>query len=888
MKQQFKSVYLPSHPAERSSQRHLKVAFGSKDADVYQIIRDRSSEEIRRLLGVSDYSDLQQYSTERHLSLNKACILLIREALDSDDRATPSVPQLDDPLIATYRGGDGFLLHDWYPLLEGFSPNFVVAVLDKFAPEAEVVLDPFGGAGTAPLTVAQLGKRGLYCELNPVLQFVTQTKLSALRLEPAKKEQLADTMRDVALTLPFNLGHHEPNAFLSATFDKAFPASRFFDEETMQHVLQLRSFADQLDESWPLLSRIFTVAVLASLVPASLMKRAGDLRYKTEKELKRKEFPIYEGVSKRLERMAADLRHSEPVLGDTVLVSEDVRSLANLPSLSADAVVTSPPYLNGTNYVRNVKLEMWFLRALKQHQDLAFWRFRAVTGGINDVTKAKCDREYPLEALATVARVAEAAYDPRIPMMVGAYFADMKQVFQAMSQHIRPGAMVAVDIGDSRYAGVHVATDRLLGDIGVNLGYQQVESRLLRIRKSRDGEVLSQRLLVFEYMGSDSRPSSVKLNLKDPINRKWTAFKRDLPHQQKPFSKRNWGHPLHSLCSYEGKMKPSLARFLTDTFVPKDGAMADPFAGVGTIPFEACLQGKKAFAMELSPAAYAISKGKLQRPNPEIVQGILASLAAYLDENPPSQVDVEAAGLMNFNKTLDQFYHPTTLKEILSARGYFRQSLNDSREQAYVLACLLHILHGNRPYALSRNSHSITPFAPTGPIEYRPLMEKLIAKVERGLKAEYPAEAVDGEVFFQDSTQWWPFEIDRLDAVITSPPFFDSTRYYLGNWIRLWFCGWEKRDFTSKPLHFLEYRQKRNMRVYEGIFRQARERLKPGGSLVLHLGKSDKSDMAKELSRVSQFWFDVCDIFEESVTHTESHGISDKGRVTGHQFLILN
>ena len=614
------------------------------------------------MLGKLDYAGLRQYATERHLSLNKACILLLEEALRQDEHNDSSNRQFGDPLLATYRGGDGYLFHHWYPLLEGFSPRFVEAVLDKFASGSKVVLDPFGGAGTAPLTVAQLGGESLYCELNPVLQFITQTKLSALRLKPSDRESLASTLRNEALALPFNLGNHEPDAALNMTYNRVFQGSRYFDDETMRQVLQLRSYADKLDQTAPLLCHIFTVAVLASLVPASLMKRAGDLRYKTADELKGKEFPIIEGVSKRLERMATDLEQTGDSLGDAVLVSEDARSLDRLPSLNVQAVVTSPPYLNGTNYVRNVKLELWFLRALRRPQDLSFWRLKAVTGGINDVTKEKCDKEYPNEVLETVNLVSQTAYDSRIPMMVGAYFADMQRVFKAMSPHLKPGATVAIDIGDSRYGGVHVETDRLLCDIAVNLGYRHVESHLLRVRKSRDGGVLSQSLLVFEHHGKPSRAHPAKLQFDATIKSKWDIFKRDLPHQQKPFSKRNWGHPLHSLCSYEGKMKPSLARFLTDTFVPTGGMMMDPFAGVGTIPFEACLQGKTAIAMELSPAAYAITRGKLLRSDPIKVRRILASLATYLDENPPSDAEIESTKLINFNKTLDQFYHPGHIK----------------------------------------------------------------------------------------------------------------------------------------------------------------------------------------------------------------------------------
>jgi tRNA G10 N-methylase Trm11 len=126
-----------------------------------------------------------------------------------------------------------------------------------------------------------------------------------------------------------------------------------------------------------------------------------------------------------------------------------------------------------------------------------------------------------------------------------------------------------------------------------------------------------------------------------------------------------------------------------------------------------------------------------------------------------------------------------------------------------------------------------------------------------------------------------------LDAIITSPPFFDSTRFYLANWIRLWFTGWSDKDFAHKPHSFVEEKQKKDFAVYESIFRQSKERLKKDGVCVLHLGKSVKCDMAEELQKISKRWFKTADLFVENVEHCESHGIKDKGTVTSHQYLVL-
>lgn len=141
---------------------------------------------------------------------------------------------------------------------------------------------------------------------------------------------------------------------------------------------------------------------------------------------------------------------------------------------------------------------------------------------------------------------------------------------------------------------------------------------------------------------------------------------------------------------------------------------------------------------------------------------------------------------------------------MLLARRYFLDNPPADASESLVFACLLHILHGNRPYALSRRSHPITPFAPTGPTGYRALIPRLRDKVERSLATPVPDEFCYGHSLFQDATEWWPAEINELDAVITSPPFFDSTRFYLGNWMRLWFCGWETADFQQRPMAFVD------------------------------------------------------------------------------------
>lgn len=849
------------------------------------------------MIGHPTFASLQQGAEGEQLAINTYCLRLLRQKQRTVREASaqyilPGIGEegsiVFEAIQATFKGGQTEPLHRWYPFLEGYSPRFVEQIIALFQPQATRILDPFSGTGTTPLTVARLGREAFYCELNPLLQFLTDVKLAALTLPESAAHQMAVSLRQQAGLLEQHLAEVARDSELELAYDRTFGDSVFFDEVTYDQVLRARSVIDRLACTEPQVARFLAVAVLASLLPASRLIRRGDVRYKTKDELKKAQAEFLPTVQSQLALMAADLEQLAPVSQRPVLVCENARGLKQLPTLDVDAVITSPPYLNGTNYFRNTKIELWFLRCLRSTEDLTGFRYKAITAGINDVTIAKRNGDVDAFVGELVAKLQESAYDARIPRMVASYFADMNAVFGGIKQHLRDGAIVAVDIGDSLYSNIHVPTDKLLAEILQTQGFTLEREITLRKRMSRNGLPLRQVLLVFRL--STARQLSIhqqQPSLFPTWNVAWGRFKEELPHQRGDFAKRNWGHPLHSLCSYQGKMKPSLASHLINTFVPAGGTLLDPFGGVGTIPFEAALQGVRAWSFDISPAALHIAAAKLGRPDAAACEQLLASLDAFVQSEYVSDEERSAAQAIRFNGPLPDYFEQDTFREVLLARQYFLHHPPATPSESLVIAALLHILHGNRPYALSRRSHPITPFAPTGEYEYRPLMPRLREKVRRSLAVAYPSGFAPGRAVFQDATSWWPQQVDQLDAIITSPPFFDSTRFYLANWMRLWFCGWEASDFRVRPLAFVDERQKSSFDIYEPIFRQGRERLKSSGVMVLHLGKSRKCDMARSLAHVAARWFYVADIFSESVEHCESHGIRDKGAVEEHQYLVL-
>ena len=105
--------------------------------------------------------------------------------------------------------------------------------------------------------------------------------------------------------------------------------------------------------------------------------------------------------------------------------------------------------------------------------------------------------------------------------------------------------------------------------------------------------------------------------------------------------------------------------------------------------------------------------------------------------------------------------------------------------------------------------------------------------------------------------------------------------------MRLWLCGWEPDQFQAADDIFLDVKQKRDFSVYTSFFAMCSRVLKPSGKIILHLGKTDKVDMAAELSKYASEWFIEVYRAGEIVTEIEKHGIKDKGATVEHQFLFL-
>jgi len=305
---------------------------------------------------------------------------------------------------------------------------------------------------------------------------------------------------------------------------------------------------------------------------------------------------------------------------------------------------------------------------------------------------------------------------------------------------------------------------------------------------------------------------------------------------------------LQQLSPYVGRLKSGMVRVLIDLYSNRGDIVLDPFSGSGVVPLEAALSGRCAWANDLSPYAYVLTRGKLEAPNSENIAIQNAKLLVEMVGKKALDVD-----LNTIPEWVREFFHPDTLREALEAFNILQQ-----KKDYFLTACLLGILHHVRPGFLSYPASHLVPYLRKSkypPEEfpdmyaYRDLRSRLLAKVKRAYRRHMLP--VDWEQrkyqVWQRNTMNLPIEDETVDAIISSPPYFGALDYARDNRLRLWFLGckdWKSLDAT------LTAKSKIYLPQMSICLKEMNRVIKPGGYCVLVLGDVEKNGKMRRTAEI--------------------------------------
>lgn len=381
-------------------------------------------------------------------------------------------------------------IHRWYPYIEGFSWQLVTRELDLLKSyEIKNIYDPFGGAGTTLLVASQKNIRPYYSEVNPFMAYVCDTKINSTR------KALDDNK--IILQLKELYDYLSEYRFIKSEIDVYYDGfEKFFRSATLINLLDLLEIIKKFCTNLAAYN-LARLGVASIVVQVSKMIRRGDLRYAKDNEKNNVFSDVKTMYLNKLREIIEDIEYKGLTLRkDVTLVHEDCRKIDIYDKF--DCVITSPPYLNGTNYIRNTKLELKLLGFINNENDLPPLYSKGIMAGINNVSKRITNIELLDEVRPYINEIEPIAYDRRIPIMIAGYFSDMNKVLYKLRESMKNEGIFIMDIGDSQFSNVHIPTHDILMKIAAKHGFRVYDEEVLRTRRSKNGMILSQRVLRFK------------------------------------------------------------------------------------------------------------------------------------------------------------------------------------------------------------------------------------------------------------------------------------------------------------------------------------------------------------------------------------------------------
>ncbi len=291
---------------------------------------------------------------------------------------------------------------------------------------------------------------------------------------------------------------------------------------------------------------------------------------------------------------------------------------------------------------------------------------------------------------------------------------------------------------------------------------------------------------------------------------------------------------LHQIAPYIGRMKTSMARSLLLEHTSEGELVVDPFCGCGVSVLEAAINGRRVVAGDWNPYAVLLSSAKLFPPSSVKIALRRLDETWDLALNKHSHQD-----LRSVPQWVRQFFHPKTLQSALA----FRDACT-SKDDNFLLACLLGVLHHQRPGFLSYPSSHLVPYLRDRQFprdeypemyEERDVFSRLRAKIERTFRRPVSRFTESRRVLEVDARQF-P-RLRNISAVITSPPYMNELDYVRDNRLRLWFINRALPDGIDLKRRDRESEYKSLMstvcsRLAPGIL--------PGGHFILIVGDATR------------------------------------------------
>ncbi len=413
--------------------------------------------------------------------------LLLREGLAN--YSILDLPRADK--LGTFSDSKRAPIHRWFQYPAGFSFKAVEYVLDlqEMRP-GHVVYDPFTGTGTTNVVCKSRGIQSIGIEAHPFVQKVALLKTSW----NYDLQELQSVIENLLFELNFSSADKSEDLHGIPELVR-----KCFSEGNLRKLLRIKTSVGRIRDAK--IRDFLSLALTATLRRASAAA-TGWPYIAPKKKISEKD--AVRAFTEQLSEMWNDIRSipgNKREVPTSILLGDARHS--PLEDESVDFSFTSPPYLNNYDYADRTRLEIYFNGFASTWQEIsetvrtklivsATTQINRNDYSLSEVISPTLTKLSPAISKALEAKVfqlseirnskgGKKSYD----IMVAQYFNDMTLALLDNYRVLRRGSCFMLILGDSAPYGIHVATEELLGRIGLAIGFRDYSITKLRERGNK-------------------------------------------------------------------------------------------------------------------------------------------------------------------------------------------------------------------------------------------------------------------------------------------------------------------------------------------------------------------------------------------------------------------
>jgi hypothetical protein len=348
-------------------------------------------------------------------------------------------------------------------------------LVQRYASNAERLLDPFSGSGAILLAAHKRGIPVSGVDLNPISALFSSVKIRGFSPDNAYNlaRQIITIARETKAPFPVNW-RSKYYWFTPSTLDKY---------ERLRAACRQLDINNTRDGQAVLLGLALSIRLCSKADQRSPKPFISKQAIETRKGIHFDPYSTLLRIVKDLSNLYGNNSNSNVINFIATDITSD-STIAKSIGLHTH-VITSPPYINAQDYFRNFKLELYLLEYLLPYEvDHIRNRFIGTERGnlLSCISEEYIERY--VQSLPYLHKLH--LYSPRLASVVYRYIHDMDKAFEIIKYCLTPNASFILVCGDNLIGGIRIKTWRILQELLVDKGFRlydqysdEIENRLL-------------------------------------------------------------------------------------------------------------------------------------------------------------------------------------------------------------------------------------------------------------------------------------------------------------------------------------------------------------------------------------------------------------------------